>query len=49
MFNSKLYGEFEGYYRNREGIPATRATSTPNTIGVTLPPENLNSQRINSK
>jgi len=44
MFQSKLYGEMEVFYRNREGIPATRATTIPTTVGVTFPPENLNSQ-----
>jgi len=44
MFNSKLYGEMEVFYRTREGMPATRASTVPTTVGVSFPPENLNSQ-----
>jgi TonB-linked SusC/RagA family outer membrane protein len=40
---SILYGEFDVFYRKREGIPATRITSLPFTFGASLPPENLNS------
>jgi len=39
----KIYGTAEAFYRLREGIPATRITSLPNTFGASLPPENLNS------
>ena len=42
MFKRKLYGEFDAFYRVREGIPATRITSYPSTFGSSLPPENLN-------
>jgi TonB-linked SusC/RagA family outer membrane protein len=38
-----LYGALEGFYRTREGIPATRNTSLPSTFGTTLPTENINS------
>lgn len=43
FWNKKLYGTLEAFYRNREGIPATRATSLPTTFGSLLPSENLNS------
>lgn len=43
LYKSKLYGEFDGFYRKRDGIPATRATSLPSTFGANLPSENLNS------
>jgi TonB-linked SusC/RagA family outer membrane protein len=42
FFNQKLYGTLDVFYRNREGIPATRITSLPSTFGSSLPPENLN-------
>jgi TonB-linked SusC/RagA family outer membrane protein len=43
FFNGKLYGEADVFYRERSGIPATRAASLPSTFGSALPPENLNS------
>jgi TonB-linked SusC/RagA family outer membrane protein len=43
IFNSKLYGEFDVFYRKLDGIPATRLLSLPSTFGASLPPENLNS------
>ena len=43
LFSRHLYGEVDVFYRTREGIPATRATSLPSTFGANLPPENLNS------
>ncbi len=43
LFNQKLYGELEAFYRVREGIPATRLNSLPSTFGATLPVENINS------
>lgn len=42
FLNQKLYGTLDVFYRNREGIPATRITSLPSTFGSSLPPENLN-------
>ncbi len=42
FFNQKLYGSIDGFYRDRDGIPATRITSLPSTFGSSLPPENLN-------
>ncbi|MFO7853476.1 MAG: TonB-dependent receptor [Bacteroidota bacterium] len=43
IYKSKLYGEFDVFYRKRDGIPATRARSLPSTFGANLPSENLNS------
>ena len=43
LFNSKLYGELDAFYRERSGIPATRLLSLPSTFGASMPPENLNS------
>ena len=39
----KLYGTAEAFYRLRDGIFGSRATSLPSTFGATLPTENLNS------
>jgi TonB-linked SusC/RagA family outer membrane protein len=41
--NRKVHGTVEGFYRTRNGIPATRNVSLPSTFGATLPTENLNS------
>jgi TonB-linked SusC/RagA family outer membrane protein len=38
-----LSGEFDLFYRKREGLMATRTTSLPGTFGAILPQENLNS------
>lgn len=43
FLSRKVYGTIEGFYRQREGIPATRAQSLPSTFGSALPQENLNS------
>lgn len=43
LWKRKLYGEFDVFYRTRDGIPATRITSLPSTFGSNLPAENLNS------
>lgn len=43
LWRSKLYGEGDVFYRERNGILATRIFSLPNTFGAALPPENLNS------
>jgi TonB-linked SusC/RagA family outer membrane protein len=45
LFNNRLNIEFDVYQRIREGFPATRAQSLPNTFGASLPQENLNSDR----
>lgn len=42
FLSHRLYGTLEGFYRLRQGIPGTRATSLPSTFGATLPTENLN-------
>ncbi|MFQ3325899.1 MAG: TonB-linked SusC/RagA family outer membrane protein [Salibacteraceae bacterium] len=44
LWNRKLYGEVDAFYRTREGMIATRLASLPSTVGAQLPPENLNSQ-----
>ncbi len=43
IFRNKLYGEFDCFYRDRQGILATRILSLPSTFGATLPDENINS------
>ncbi len=43
LWNSKLKFEFDIFRRRREGLLATRNMSLPNTVGATLPQENLNS------
>ncbi len=43
FLNKKIYGTGDAFYRERNGIPATRITSLPSTFGSSLPPENLNS------
>ena len=43
FLNKKIYGTGDAFYRERNGIPATRITSLPSTFGSALPPENLNS------
>ncbi len=43
LFKSKLYGEFDYYYRKRNGIPGHRINSIPSSFGATPPQENLNS------
>jgi TonB-linked SusC/RagA family outer membrane protein len=40
--NRILYGEFDAFYRERDGIPGTRTVSLPTTFGASLPTENLN-------
>jgi TonB-linked SusC/RagA family outer membrane protein len=44
LWNRKLFGVAEVFYRKLSGIPATRVLSLPNTFGAGLPSENLNSQ-----
>ncbi len=43
LWNSKIYGGFDFFYKERSGILAKRMESLPNTFGATLPFENLNS------
>lgn len=44
LWNRKLYGELEYFYRERSGIPGNRSSSLPSSFGAELPVENLNSQ-----
>jgi TonB-linked SusC/RagA family outer membrane protein len=43
LWNRKLYGEADVFYRTRDGIIGNRLTTLPSTFGAALPPENLNS------
>lgn len=45
LFNNKLEGVFDVYRRDRTGLPAQRSVVIPGTVGVTVPQENLNSDR----
>ncbi|MBE8719397.1 SusC/RagA family TonB-linked outer membrane protein [Sphingobacterium pedocola] len=40
----KIYGEFDVFYRTRNGIPAKKTISLPSSFGAELPLENINSQ-----
>lgn len=44
LLSSKLFGEFDVFWRDRTGIPGQRSVSLPDTFGAILPVENLNSQ-----
>jgi TonB-linked SusC/RagA family outer membrane protein len=47
MFNGKLSGTFDWFYRKRTGLPASRYDLLlPSEIGYALPVENLNSDAI---
>ncbi len=46
LFDNKLTFTSDLYQKDREGIPAYRYVSIPNTFGGTLPQENLNSDRV---
>lgn len=43
LWRGLLSGEFDVFYRKRNGLLATRALSLPGTFGASLPAENLNS------
>lgn len=43
LWNKKLYGEADAFYRTRTGLIASRLGTLPSTFGAELPPENLNS------
>ncbi len=45
LLNNKLEGTFDVYRRDRTGLPAQRSVVIPGTVGVTVPQENLNSDR----
>lgn len=44
LWNRKLYGEAEYFYRKRTGIPGQRTGGIPSSFGASLPQENLNAQ-----
>lgn len=44
FFEGKLFGEFDVFQRDRDGIPGRRSISLPSTFGADLPTENLNAQ-----
>jgi TonB-linked SusC/RagA family outer membrane protein len=44
FWSDKLYGEFDVFSRDREGIAGYRSVSLPNTFGSAASIENLNSQ-----
>ncbi|RYE24720.1 MAG: SusC/RagA family TonB-linked outer membrane protein [Sphingobacteriaceae bacterium] len=44
LWNNKLFGTAEAFYRKRMGMPASRILTLPSTFGASLPQENLNSQ-----
>ncbi len=46
FLNGLISAEFDYFVRNRDGLPATRLLSMPTSSGLTLPQENLNSDRI---
>lgn len=43
LFDRKIYGEAEVFYRDRSGIMTNRLATVPSTFGSALPPENINS------
>ena len=44
LYDRKLYGSADVFYRKLNGIPATRINTLPSSFGSSLPPENINSQ-----
>jgi TonB-linked SusC/RagA family outer membrane protein len=42
FFKNRLHGELDFFYRDRDGIPATRQNALPDTFGARMPEENLN-------
>ena len=44
LWKRKLYGTVDVFYRERDGILATRLMTLPAEFGASLPPENLNKQ-----
>ena len=45
-FKGLIDGTFEVYRRNREGILANRTSQLPGTTGASLPPENLDGDKV---
>jgi len=41
LFNNKFFGEFDVFWREREGIPGFRTSALPSTFGAVLPTENI--------
>jgi len=41
FLNNKLYGSFDFFQRDRDGLLATSQAIVPNTVGATMPRENL--------
>lgn len=44
MWQRKLYGEIDAFYRRNTGLPAKRLKSLPTSFGASLPDENLNTE-----
>ena len=44
LWQRKLYGSFDIFYRELTGIPGTLIATLPSTFGASLPQENINSQ-----
>lgn len=44
IFKRTIYGNFDVFYRERDGILGTRLITMPAEFGAALPPENLNKQ-----
>jgi TonB-linked SusC/RagA family outer membrane protein len=44
LWNEKLYGEMDVFYRTHTGMYATRSQTVPTTFGALLPDENLNGE-----
>jgi TonB-linked SusC/RagA family outer membrane protein len=45
LWRGLIGGSVDYFIRNRDGLPATRTTTLPGTVGTNLPQENLNSDR----
>lgn len=46
MWNGMLSGEFDFYWRNVNGKPATQSATLPTTFGQPMPQENLNKESM---
>jgi TonB-linked SusC/RagA family outer membrane protein len=45
LWRGLVGGSVDYFIRNRDGLPATRTTTLPGTVGTNLPQENLNGDR----
>lgn len=45
LWRGLIGGSVDYFIRNRDGLPATRTTTLPGTVGTNLPQENLNSDQ----